>query len=379
MPVDAANKIAILAAVTNDDSNYCALSCTVTGGYTVDWGDGGAPENVASGVTAQHKYSFASLPAGTLTSEGFRQAMIVITPQAANPFTAVDLGKKHSRATLQGYSQPWIDLQLNAPSCTSFTTYSGVASSNLARANITAIGGVTNAASMFISCFSLASVSFPAGSLAALTNATNMFYQCFSLASVSFPAGSLAALTNATSMFLNCFSLASVSFPAGSLAALTNATNMFYDCYSLASVSFPAGSLAVLVTATSMFSSCSSLASVSFPAGALAALVTATSMFNNCASLASVTLPLAGINGSLVTTTTMFALCPTLSRIVNCTIAVTFSIASLKLARLEIVEIFTALPTITGQTITITSNHGVVDLSGADNAIATDKGWTIVA
>ena len=39
-----------LLAVTNDDSNYIALN--FAGNYTVDWGDGGAPENVASGVQA---------------------------------------------------------------------------------------------------------------------------------------------------------------------------------------------------------------------------------------------------------------------------------------------------------------------------------------
>lgn len=45
-----------LHAVYPQGNNYCALSCA--GAYTVDWGDGTAPENVATGVTALHLYDY---------------------------------------------------------------------------------------------------------------------------------------------------------------------------------------------------------------------------------------------------------------------------------------------------------------------------------
>ena len=52
-----------LLAVYNSTANFVALR--VRGAYTVDWGDGSAPENVADNTTAQHQYSYAALGAGT--------------------------------------------------------------------------------------------------------------------------------------------------------------------------------------------------------------------------------------------------------------------------------------------------------------------------
>lgn len=48
-----------LYAVFNNASNFIAFSAT--GNYTVDWGDGGATENVSSGVTALHNYVYANV------------------------------------------------------------------------------------------------------------------------------------------------------------------------------------------------------------------------------------------------------------------------------------------------------------------------------
>jgi hypothetical protein len=51
----------------------------------------------------------------------------------------------------------------------------------------------------------------------------------------------------------------------------------------------------------------------------------------------------------------------------------------MKLARKAISNIFTALGTASGaQTVTVTGNHGVPDLTAGDLAIATGKGWTVV-
>jgi len=48
------------------------------------------------------------------------------------------------------------------------------------------------------------------------------------------------------------------------------------------------------------------------------------------------------------------------------------------LSRAAIVSIFTNLGTAVGaQTVTVTGNHGVPDLTAPDLAIATDKGWTV--
>jgi hypothetical protein len=78
---------------------------------------------------------------------------------------------------------------------------------------------------------------------------------------------------------------------------------------------------------------------------------------------------------SVTVTTTAFSACASLSRIINCAIPVSFSIASCKLAGAQLDEIYTALPTVVGQTITVSSNHGLVDDTPT---IASGKGWTVV-
>ena len=70
----------------------------------------------------------------------------------------------------------------------------------------------------------------------------------------------------------------------------------------------------------------------------------------------------------------MFNTCPSLSRIEATGFNYTFSVASCKLSSAALDEIYTNLPTVTGQTITVSGNYGV---SGDDPTIATAKGWTV--
>jgi hypothetical protein len=70
----------------------------------------------------------------------------------------------------------------------------------------------------------------------------------------------------------------------------------------------------------------------------------------------------------------MFTSCFSLARIEAKEIKFTFSVASCKLSNTALNEIYTNLPTVTGQTITVTDNYG----APTDNAtIATAKGWTV--
>ena len=52
----------------------------------------------------------------------------------------------------------------------------------------------------------------------------------------------------------------------------------------------------------------------------------------------------------------------------------TFSVANAKMSANALNEMFSILPTVTGQTVTITGNYGA---STCDTTIATDKGWTV--
>ncbi len=96
MPVitDVEQKVAILNPVYDHESNYAAV--TVADNYTVDWGDGSII-NYNSGIKAEHQYNYATC--NNWCTEGYKQVMIIITPQAAQNLTSVTLNVKHSIST----------------------------------------------------------------------------------------------------------------------------------------------------------------------------------------------------------------------------------------------------------------------------------------
>jgi hypothetical protein len=97
-------------------------------------------------------------------------------------------------------------------------------------------------------------------------------------------------------------------------------------------------------------------------------------MFNNCSSLQSIS----GLNGNSTTASfgysTMFGTCTSLQNISATNMKFTHTVGNCKLSASALNAYYTALPTVTSQTLTVTGNWGVV----TDNpAIATAKGWTV--
>jgi len=97
-------------------------------------------------------------------------------------------------------------------------------------------------------------------------------------------------------------------------------------------------------------------------------------MFASCSSLASVPALNVSSVSSSANFNNMFAGCNSLSRIQAANFNYTFSVASCKLGSTELNEIYTNLPTVTGQTITVSNNVGT---AGDNPTIATAKGWTV--
>jgi hypothetical protein len=99
-------------------------------------------------------------------------------------------------------------------------------------------------------------------------------------------------------------------------------------------------------------------------------------MLQGCASLQSVP----ALNTSAVSSSanfgSMFLNCRSLSRIEAKEFNFTFSVANCKLSGAALDEIYTNLPTVVGQTITVTGNYGTAT---HDPTIATGKGWTVTA
>ena len=223
---------------------------------------------------------------------------------------------------------------------------------------------VTTMASMFNSCSSLESV--PLFNTSSVTNMDSMLSACASLESV--PLFNTSSVTSMTGMFGSNTSLQSV--PLFNTASVTAMTNMFNGCSSLQSV--PLFNTASVTNMQSMFQNCTSLQSV--PLFNTASVTAMHFMFSACNSLQSVPALNTTAVSSFSNLGSMFANCFSLSRIQAKDFRFTFSVASCKLSATALDEIYTNLPTVTGQTITVTGNYG----TAADNpAIATAKGWTV--
>ena len=303
-----------LHAVFDNDSNFCAFTCA--GAYTVDWGDGSAAEAFASGATAYHNYDFADLSSATLTSLGYRQAIVQVTPQAGASITSINLNVKHSQSGLvSGYTTGWLDFDLNGPNLTSLSiSASGslvVRQRYLEKANLRDIGSVTSLGYMFYDLGNFQNLEI--GDTSGVTNTSNMFRQCPALSRV--PAMDLSSCTSIQSMFefSGIQNLPAITFGS------TNFTAAVRSAYSLNSI----------------------------PAWDLSGVTTFNAAFTTCYSL---------------------------SRCQATGIAKTISFASCSIGATELDEIYTNLATVTGQTITVTGNYGT---SGDDPTIATAKGWTV--
>ena len=176
--LDGDQKIVMLVAVFNT-TNFLAFSAT--GDYTVDWGDGAAPTNYSSGTTAQKSFAWSDYSPSTLTSQGFRQAVVTITPQSGQNLTALNLNIRHTTPTVT-HTTGVLEVVMSAPYCAvmSFST-SNVTYRMLRRFEWVGSCPITNFTYMFYNCPSLSSVELDTSSG---TNFTSMFQGCSSLSSV---------------------------------------------------------------------------------------------------------------------------------------------------------------------------------------------------
>ena len=211
-----------LAAVFNNGANFITVRSGVA--FKVDWGDGAGWVNYAANTTAEKNLAWSDYSSGTLTSRGYRQALVTVEAQSGN-LTSLDLQQRHSSVP-RSVATAWLDVAVSLPSGT--LTFGGpnVYQSNVERVTIVGVAN-TSFAAMFQFCYSLQSV--PLFNTTNGTNFTNMFYGCYSLQTV--PALNTAAGTDFTYMFQNCSSLQQV--PALNTAAGTNFTAMFQYCSSL--------------------------------------------------------------------------------------------------------------------------------------------------
>lgn len=320
-------KHCMLFAVWNGN-NYVRLAPTGTA-YTVDWGDG-TTENVASGVAVDHNFAWSSYSGSTLTSLGYRQAMVTITPQGAGQFLTFPLTDAKHPSAAAGTTTGLLDYEWSSPTCAIPVLDHGSSPAQTHRhlqhtkawsacltqsynnwwrslPALQSIEGlelttITSATGMFSSCSAL--LVGPALSLGACTSTSSMFWGCSRL--VSTPTYDLGSTTTCASMYANCIALRSVGpmntgnsvafntiFDAcGRLTSLpaldtTKATGMiaaFRGCSSL--VTFPTLNTPANLNLAQTFSGCTSM--VTAPAMDTSKVVDMSSAFQTCSALTSV-------------------------------------------------------------------------------------------
>lgn len=333
-PDGTSQKVIGLFAVFDSDTNYVAFSANSP--YTVDWGDGSAPENYATNVQCQHKYTFASIDPATATAEGYRQVVITITPQAGQNLSSINFQKNHTDIGSTAWGKSfWLELYASTSHadvlgglsnfmtgktmipmlkavyilpCNTVvsnnmgsTMFRGQAESveyvEISRPNvvITSSGplqycktikkfnlhptiSATDCSNLFYLCVNL--IEAPEINTVNSTNFSNMFYGCYSLQKI--PAYNTSNGTSFLNMFYGCTALTTI--PQLDTSKGSNFSSMFYNCSTLESV--PLLNTSVGSNFSLMFSGCQSLSEV--PAFNTANASTLASMFASCASLTTV-------------------------------------------------------------------------------------------
>ena len=358
-----------LHAVIENSDNYCAFSfATSSGQYRVDWGDGNVTLH-NSGTIAQYQYNYASVSNSTLSSRGYKQVMIKVTPVSGN-LLSCNFQQRFVTTPVQNqpYSSGFLECILSMPNGS--ITFGGftIRHSYCEKVDIKTIGNATNMVNMFNGCVSLQSV--PLFNTSNVTSMTNMFYSCYSLQSV--PLFNTTNVTNMANMFFGCTSLQSV--PLFNTTNVTNMSYMFNLCYSLQSV--PLFNTTNVTNMSNMFQNCVSLQSV--PLFNTSNVTNMASMFNSCVSLNFIP---AFVTTAVTTDFTTFAnVCNSLNRILM-SFNRTVSLQNCQLSKDALVEIFTNLTNRTATTsanIDITGNWGASALTPADRLIATGKNYVII-
>lgn len=339
MPTVGTQEFIGLLAITDDESNHIALLCR--GAYTVDWGDG-VTENVADNVKAQHSYTYSAISSGTLSTRGYKQVLVRVTPQAGQNLTTINLQQQNS-ILAKLHVTGWLDISINGANITSlFLGGSNVYQAMCERVVLGTLGSITTFENLFNRFYALQSVSIASSST--VTNFTNMFFVCLSLKTI--PLFTTTAGTNFTDMFGSCYSLKSV--PLLNLSNGTNFGGMFNTCYAMQF--YP------------LFDT-SKGTSFQF-------------MFNLNTSLQQ----LPNLNTALGTNfLSMLASCTSLAKGAFQGTRYAISYAGFCLSQSAIVDIFNGLGTAVGTpTINVSNNPGRAALTAGEILIATAKGWTVV-
>lgn len=327
--------VGLYAVYDFTQNNVSVNATTSTGTYTVDWGDGTSPQTYTSGVAAEYNYNYATISNSTISSRGYKQVIITITPTTGNLLTVTTNVKSSALpSTLALLS--WLDIAIGSPTLNTFNlnttsqaalnileqvkviscatslrhNFSGLTNllsveipyqvhsitggplfdscTNLRNAPVMQLEGYTNLASMFTGCRNLTYI--PEITLQNIggtsnVNLSSMFNACAALQVVPpITLKTAGSITNTSGMFQGCWSLTVAPF--FDTSNVTDTTNMFNNCRELTTV--PLYNLQNCLNTSGMFNNCSALASI--PKFDISKVTNTSLMFNGCYALQEIPL-----------------------------------------------------------------------------------------
>lgn len=411
LPTAAANEVRGLNAVFNYTENYCTVFGRTNdeSSYFIDWGDGSPIETCASNALTTHNYSF-SAPAldGTLTSQGYKQALVRIYPNTGKTFRSMFFDRKPTTPSgLQTISSGWLDMNVNLPNLLAGANFCfGNSNQNrhtlLERVNITSWGAMTDASGLFRNCLALQSLNETQWATAQITSWATAFFNCYKLKSLDCSNWNMSSVTILGNMFRNCQSLQRLPVASWNTGACTDFSNMFLVCSALEECDVSNWNVSNGANFSQMFGVCSALQTCNVRNWNVSQATNMAGMFANSVALEDVDISLWSVP-LLATATDMFTNCFSIQRLENCNFSaatvfnganggfatgcnnlkkvtitgmnasINFSNCQLSASALD--TIYTNLSaTGTGKTITVTGNYG----TATDNpVIATAKNWTV--
>jgi len=389
------NSVKILHAVFDQAENYVVIKMQTNdnSAYIINWGDGNITTALSlTNITYNYSYSSSALD-GTLTSRGYKQAIITITPVGSATFTFCDLGQKiTSPAGMQMYATGLLDVNINLPSLTAAQRLligsSAVRHAYLERVYITSWGLNNNVSGLFQYCPALQSLNETEWNMANITSAASMFFSCSGIKVIDGSNWNMAKVTTFSDMFRDCQTIQKVKCANWVTSTTTNITNMFFSCVALTEADVSNWNTANCTSFSYVFGGCRSLSKVNVRNWNPAKVTTINNMFDNCVALQEVDLSLwslplctnataAFLNchslrklgpcnfNSVTTLGTTFNNCRSLTSCTVTSLRATVDFTSCRLSNAALSQVFTNL---TGgaasRTITITGNYG------ADTAIS---------
>ena len=352
MPTPAENEMYLLFHIPDGVSSLLAFTVTCTGNYTVALGtvsNGTFVQSSSTSIASGSKYEtelFAD-DYGNLTSDGHKQVMVKVSGTDILTWAP----STHSKKTFPSNFAGWniVEISCRLPSGTGVSCGTDTVYKTLHKLRYFTWDGKNNVTSMmdmFYGCSSLVAILHL--DTQNVTHMLYMFYGCSSL--VAIPQLDTQNVMSMLYMFYGCSSL--VAIPQLDTQNVENMMRMFYGCRSLAAI--PQLNYQKICNLSGTFVGCNSL--VAIHGLFMQNVINIDSAFGTCYSLSSLTFDPSAENWA----------------------GLAISLKDCSLSHSAIVTFFNSLPTITSaEAITLTGNPGVSELTDAEKAIATGKGWTL--